>query len=61
MIKNQDSFEVPDDCHPDFHPDIEIDDKSLGAFADSELADVFDRYAAALDLGDNETSERILD
>ncbi len=61
MIKNQDSFEVPDDCHPDFHPDIEIDDKSLGAFADSELADVFDRYAAALDLGDNETAERILD
>ena len=57
MIKNQDSFEVPDD----FHPDIEIDDESLGAFVDSELADVFDRYAAALDLGDNETAERILD
>ena len=57
MIKNQDSYDMPDD----FHPDIEIDDESLGAFADSELADVFDRYAAALDLGDDEKADRILD
>ena len=36
------------------------DSASNPIFGDSDLADVFDRYAAALDVGDQAGAERIL-
>ena len=61
MIKNQDSFDDTQSFRAQQEFDQqEFDQDGSDPFIDSELASIFDRYASALDSGDDAAAEKIL-